>query len=296
MADVKRRWPWQARHISWSDDTEHTGMVQDESREGDSVPAPSRWVTEPQADLSPYGFSEDDGGLRQVESGAWRKAFSAPTKPSQGFVPRTSSGPIRNHPVPKKSSRASSTLMWQTFCAAVLVGIGYFVQHADEPIAKSVDTQTQSVFDTDYTDKVQPMVAKAFSDLHLSVPTFGGSAVKLHSPLQGTIVDDYGKNHPEVWIAAAAGSSVQAAGSGTVLTVVKSGNTELVKIDNGSYGTSIYAGLGSVTVKENEYVTSGEVIGKLPTTPSHPALRFSLVKNGQYENPHDFIQFSGGGQ
>lgn len=172
----------------------------------------------------------------------------------------------------------------------------YYVNHDPQPLAASVSAETKSVFSTDYTEAVQPVLAKAFTDLHLSVPAFGGSAAKLHVPIVGNIVDDYGANHPEIWIAAAAQSPVMAAGSGTVLNVVKSGNTELVKIDNGSFGTSIYAGLGSVSVKAHEYVTAGEVIGKLPATPSHPSLRFSLVKNGAYENPHDFIHFSGASQ
>jgi len=152
--------------------------------------------------------------------------------------------------------------------------------------------EAQCGFDTEYTSQVQPTVDKAFASMHLVIPSFGAST-KMHDPLVGTIVGDYGPNHPEIWISAAARKTVMAAGSGTVLTVVSTGGSDVVKIDNGSLGTTIYAGLGSVSVKPNEYVNAGESIGRLPTTPAHPSLRFSLVKNGQYENPHYVISFSG---
>ncbi|MFB5191110.1 M23 family metallopeptidase [Alicyclobacillus fastidiosus] len=296
MPDVKRKWPWQVKHTSaepYPDERNSTSRADSE----ESLPAPSRWVSEEQSDLSPYGFAEEDAGLRQVESGAWRRAFSGSGQPRKQFVPMHAPKPTQRPAArPNRPSTLSRTMMWQALCALVLVGIVYYVDHHPDSVPPNVTAQTQAVLETDYTANVEPDIDKAFADMHLGNPTFGGSTAKLHAPLNGTVVDDYSSTHPEVWIAGAAKAPVMAAGSGTVLNVVKTGDTELVKIDNGAYGTTIYAGLGSVSVKPHEYVTAAQVIGKLPASPSHPSLKFSMVKNGQYVNPNTWIQLTGASQ
>lgn len=294
MAHIKRKWPWQARDIEEKEVglRQANDVLQDSEEETSSRPAPPRWGEDAQSHLSPYGFSEDDAGLRQVESGAWRRAFPAKSAASRRqFVPNKGRPMDNNRPASSRANRFSSTLTWQVFCAAALVGAGYFVEH-NAKVMTAIGGETQMVFDTDYTSQVQPAVDRAFADMHLAIPTFGATS-RLHAPMAGTIVNDYGPNHPEIWIAGNPNETVMAAGSGTVLTVVKSGSTDVVKIDNGAFGTTIYAGLSQVSVQANEYVNAGESIGRLPTTPSHPSLRFSLVKNGQYENPHGVIEFSG---
>lgn len=298
MAGAKRRWPWQARDIKGDDVATPSDDELDQTRNSHterSRPAPSRWTEGGQTNLSPYGFSEDDAGLRQVESGAWKRSFSTKSSSTkQRFIPKTNPVSGNGQRPDRARSRFSLTFAWQIFCAAVLVGAGYFVEHNSKAMS-AIGGETQAVFNTDYTSQVQPTVDRAFADMHLSIPSFGAST-RLHEPLAGSIVDDYGPNHPEIWISGNADEPIMAAGSGTVLTVANSGGEDVVKIDNGSYGTTIYAGLGNVSVKVNEYVNAGEAIGRLPTTPSHPSLRFSIVKNGQYENPHDLIAFSGHAQ
>jgi murein DD-endopeptidase MepM/ murein hydrolase activator NlpD len=303
MAGAKRRWPWQANDIGGQADrlkTEAQGTYSEEFEEDDwddSRPAPTRWISSGPHTPSPFGFAEDDGGLKQVENGAWRRAFSAPsTSREKRFVPRTHVPQNRSSTRSPHPNSYSNKLVWQTICAALLVGGSYFVAHNSNPHALSVFDQANSLFQTDYTDRVQPLLAKAFSDMHVSVPTFGSSSHILQAPLVGEIVADYSSSHPEVWISASANTQVQSIGSGTVLNVAKSGKTYVVKVDDGVVGTSIYAGLGAVSVKENEEVSPGEAIGRLPSTPSHPMLRYSLVKNGEYLDPHQEIQFSGVGQ
>ncbi|GMA60583.1 M23 family metallopeptidase [Alicyclobacillus fastidiosus] len=295
MPDVKRKWPWQVKHTSDEPYTDEQSSRSQSPEE--SLPAPSRWVSEEQTDLSPYGFAEEDAGLRQVESGAWRRAFSGTGQPHKQFVPmhgaKSAQRPVARY---NKPSNLSRTMMWQALCALVLVGVVYYVDHHPDAVPTSVKAETQAVLETDYTANVEPDIDKAFADMHLGNPTFGASAAKLHAPVNGTVVDDYSSTHPEVWIAASAKAPVMAAGSGTVLNVVKSGDTELVEIDNGTFGTTIYAGLGSVSVKPHEYVTAAQVIGRLPASPSHPSLKFSMVKNGQYLNPHTWIQLTGASQ
>lgn len=296
MADVKRKWPWQIKHIDTSSTAEYDAL---DSRVAEERPAPSRWRTEtdgedayrsPESDLSPFGFAEDDATLRQVESGVFnqksRLRVGGTRRQFQPVTSRTS--PAQK--ITRTGNRASATFVWQLFCALVLVGAGYMVEH-DPSIPATITTQTQDVFNTDYTSQVQPSVDAAFADMHLAIPTFGAVGNELHPPITGSIIADYGVNHPEIWLSGNPNETVMSAGSGTVLDVLKAGSTYLVKIDNGSFGTSIYTGLQRVSVQANEYVNAGESIGRLPTTPSHPVLRFSLVKNGSYENPHDFIHF-----
>ena len=86
---------------------------------------------------------------------------------------------------------------------------------------------------------------------------------------------------------------VQAAAAGTVLGVYHTGSTYLVKIDHGSYGVAFYAGLGFVDVQPDEVVLAGAEIGTLPARPAHPVFRFSLEKDGKYENPAQFVTFAG---
>ncbi|GEO25823.1 hypothetical protein AAC03nite_16080 [Alicyclobacillus acidoterrestris] len=300
MPNVKRKWPWQGSLRSRPEKREQDLLAAPEtthSSSDESRPAPTRWVSEGQSDLSPYGFAEDDAGLRQVESGAWRRAFSGGGQsrtPHKQFVPMSSARTRPPSVNSNKPSYLSRTIVWQTFCALVLVGVVYYVDHHPDAVPPEVVSQAQTVLQTDYTADVAPSIDKAFADMHISAPQFGATtAVKLHNPVSGTIVEDYSSTHPEVSIAGTAKAPVLAAGSGTVLNVVNVGDTKLVRIDNGALGTTIYDGLGSVNVKAHEYVTAAEVIGKLPASPSHPALKFSIVKDGNYENPHAVVNFDG---
>lgn len=178
MPNVKRKWPWQGSLRSRPERREQDLLPAPEtthSSSDESRPAPTRWVSEGQSDLSPYGFAEDDAGLRQVESGAWRRAFSGGGQsrtPHKQFVPM-SSARTRPSPVkPNKPSYFSRTIVWQTFCALVLVGVVYYVDHHPDAVPPEVVSQTQAVLQTDYTADVAPSIDKAFADMHISAPQF----------------------------------------------------------------------------------------------------------------------------
>ncbi|EJY55955.1 Peptidase M23 [Alicyclobacillus hesperidum URH17-3-68] len=299
MARVKRKWPWQSpsrlKHEHWANGAlprDGSGPVKTDASE----PAPRRWIVDADEDkslqkqpvsppVSPYGFADDDGGMRQVESEIWRRPPMGSMKQSRGrsFVPATGAGP---------RARFGANWAWQLLGAVVLVAVGYTIQH-DPRIPASVAARAVSVFDTDYTSSVQPSIDRVFAKLHLRPPSLEAVSGPMHAPVFGSIVADYGPDHPEVWIAGDAGDVVQAAASGTVLTVVKSSGSYLIKIDHGVLGTAVYSGLASASVQPDEFVSAGEAIGRLPSTPTHPVFRFSLVKDGKYENPHQYISFPG---
>lgn len=269
-------------------------------RDGEGQMAPSRWVNGP-VDVSPYGFADDDGTVRQVESVTWRRAFGNKSK-SQYFIPTASkiSSSAQESPYFRKTSvqagRFRSLLLLQSGFAAVLLFSGVYAHQSNQPMAAHVDRLFAQVFDTDYTNRITPKVDAVFAQYHISLPTFGesSSGTTLQSPVNGTITADYVANsHPEIWLAAPAGSAVVAVGTGSVTKAQSAGNGQyLVEIDNGQDGYTLYVGMQSMTVKVGETVYSGQVIGRLPNNPERPILRFSMLKNNQFENPHEFIRFS----
>ncbi|GMA55894.1 hypothetical protein GCM10025858_03970 [Alicyclobacillus sacchari] len=202
MARVKRKWPWHSptrgQGDEWSNVPRNTsGFGGTDAGE----PAPRRWVVEADEDgglhnppVSPYGFADDDGGMRQVESEIWRRPPMSSGKQSRGrsFVPATGTGP---------RARFGANWAWQLFGAVVLVAVGYTIQH-DPRIPASVAARAVSVFDTDYTSSVQPSIDRVFAKLHLRPPSLEAVSGPMHAPVFGSIVADYGPDHPEVWIAA----------------------------------------------------------------------------------------------
>lgn len=311
MPESKRRWRWRSPVTQGFAPEKSSDPFRGETDRDplDAPRGPSRWVDtsdeEPVYDgkqivsnLSPYGFADDDASMRQVEGEIWRRPVGLGSTASSHetasrrtrFVARADSS--RSSAPRIQKSSPSSHFLWQLFLSAVLVGTGFFVTR-DSKVPSSIDTKAQSVFETDYTAAVQPALNSMFTKFHIAAPAFTVANASLHAPMRGTIVDDYGANHPEIWLAGQANQIVQSAGSGTVITVTKSAGSELVRVDGGASGTAIYDGLGTVSVKVDEYVNSGESIGRLPKSPTHPILRFALVQHGKYVNPHDFIQFSG---
>jgi len=256
----------------------------------------SRWVRQSAAP-SLYGFADEDGTMRQVDSSTWQAPFTQSTanNSSRRFVPkRASRGSVPQTPA---RPNTSSPWMWQTICAAALVVGGLYVHHGQTAIAQKISGVYSYTFATDYTSQTWPVVDRFLVNHHIALPAFGlTSSISVHIPMSGNIVQDYNKtNHPEIWIQGTATEAVLAAGSGVVKQIQTSTGNEMMEIDAGGIGTMIYAGLGSVSVKTGESVYAGEIIGRLPATPQTPQLRFSMTKDGQFENPHDFIHFAQSG-
>ncbi|WDL96996.1 M23 family metallopeptidase [Alicyclobacillus sp. ALC3] len=244
-----------------------------------------RWLSEAS---SPYGFSDEDGSLKQGDADTWRKAFSGSSQqPSEavraagGRKPPTSAGP--------------STWWYQLVAAAVLVAGGVYSVHAHTAVAADVRGVYQSAFAQDQGTALWTRVNRFMVNHHIAIPglstNFG--AIKMHVPLQGSIVRNYSVGQPEMLIQGTAGEHVLAAGSGTVTKVAQLSGGDLIEINHGSIGTTWYTGVVKPTVRVNEYVTAGEIIGQLPATPAHPTLQFALEKNNRFENPHDYIVFPG---
>ena len=105
------------------------------------------------------------------------------------------------------------------------------------------------------------------------------------------------RTHDGIDIAAAVGTPVLAACSGTV-TAIESDDLlgTCVRIVNDRGYESTYANLQSVpTVGEGQYVSAGQVIGSVGTTSliessSAPHLHFSVTKDGKAIDPNEFLK------
>jgi len=247
----------------------------------------TRWVGE---GVSPYGFSDEDGTLKQLDSPNWRRSLPAVKK--QRFIPissrwQTPQSPTTSLPVRK----SGSTLVLQSAFAVALVALGLYAQQGQSSLASTLQRTYRSVFSQDYSGTVLPVVENFLSSHHLSFPAWASpGAIRLHVPVSGSVVTDYSPEHPEMVIQGTSKESVLASGSGVVTQVQPLSGGSLVIINHGQLGVSIYAGIGTVAVHKGEYVTTGQVLGHLPTT-AHPTLRFSIEVKGKYVNPHDYIHF-----
>lgn len=246
----------------------------------------ARWLGE---GGSPYGFSDEDGTLKQLDSSNWRRILNSNRK--QRFVPVESrwQGTSSRNLAP--TEKTGSTWMFQSILAVGLVALGVYASHTQTALAAKVDSVYKSVFSQDYSTTVVPAIDNFLSAHHISVPAWAESgAIRLHVPMKGSIVTDYSTQHPEMVIQGTSKEAVLATGSGVVSKAESLSGGSIVVVDHGKLGVSIYDGLGSMAVHQGEYVSSGQVLGHLPAS-GHPDLRFSMEQNGHYVNPHDYIVF-----
>jgi len=114
-------------------------------------------------------------------------------------------------------------------------------------------------------------------------------------PVNGKIVESYAKSGHGVKIAAPGGSEVYAIFTGQVQRVTKDpegGITVLVKHRN--QVTSAYEGLESASVKPNDWVETGQSLGRLGVAGSpdtENVLVFATVQNGKTIDPEDVVSF-----
>ncbi len=269
--------------MSRNEHTSHGNSIDEEDRQ-----PPSRWLKE---DFVPHGFADDDGALKQIESPVWRNIYQPGRLSEQSSVNMNEIPTMVHRPHVLKRDTKSLFLLQLFIAGMMVVGVA-FVEHNQRPAAKDIHQFVTRVFSTDYTEQIVPTMSELLNKFHFSVPTFGvHAAVYMHAPLEGKINADFSSSHPEIWVDGSADAPVMAAGSGMVIKVVNSSGNSQIEIDHGAIGESIYSGLGSVSVRVHEYVDSGQVIGRLPTGEAKPILRFAMIKNGQFENPHDFIHF-----
>ena len=112
---------------------------------------------------------------------------------------------------------------------------------------------------------------------------------KFRWPLSGTVITDFATSRSGINIAAAEGTAVRAAESGTVIytgsAVQGYGNLVLIKHDNGY--VSAYAHLKDITVAKGEVVNRGDAIGSTGMTGgvARPQLHFELRKGATPVDP-----------
>lgn len=122
-------------------------------------------------------------------------------------------------------------------------------------------------------------------------------------PVQGEITKNYNESelqysstygdmrvHTGIDIACENGTSVSAAGNGTVLTVEENsalGTT--VSIDHGNGITTRYSAISGTSLKPGDKLSAGDIIGTTATVPGECAdqshLHFEVLKNGHPSDP-----------
>ena len=137
-----------------------------------------------------------------------------------------------------------------------------------------------------------------------TLPAAAQSSVKaLAWPINGTVTMQYGSRvHPTfktkifnsgIDIRASAGTPVKAAGPGEVLYQGwLRGLGQVVIIDHGGDLTTVYAHLGSTSVREGSRVNTGAVIGRAGNTGTDAeyGLHFEVRRNGSAVNPMNYLR------
>ncbi|MBP3783003.1 MAG: M23 family metallopeptidase [Butyrivibrio sp.] len=103
---------------------------------------------------------------------------------------------------------------------------------------------------------------------------------------------DSATGNPIVLLESAAGNSVIASGSGTILTVTtdaKFGN--IVTIDHGNGYVSIYRNSGDPLVTEGSQIDKGDIIFVI--TDDNTTLGYQIQQNEQYIDPEELIEING---
>lgn len=128
-------------------------------------------------------------------------------------------------------------------------------------------------------------------------------------PVDGSIIKDYSDTalqysatygdmrlHTGIDIAAATGTDVKAAGTGTITSVEDSATYgKTVIIDHGDGITVKYCGLDSISAKQGDKVTGGDIIGTVGTVPcecsdkSH--IHIEVIKDSKHISPLKALGF-----
>lgn len=130
---------------------------------------------------------------------------------------------------------------------------------------------------------------------------FASNKGKLPWPVEGVIVDRFGKHrHPVyenvemqndgVTLTVKRGSQVKAVFSGTVTRIfVMPGYNQCVLVSHGNYYT-MYTMLKTVSVKLNQKISTGDVIGTVDTIGGEDQFHFELWKDVEPQNPESWLR------
>ena len=132
--------------------------------------------------------------------------------------------------------------------------------------------------------------------------SYTGSGFTWPCPSSHTITSQYGyrihpilgtsKLHNGIDVGAAYGSSIVAADSGTVIAAgYNSSMGNYVMIDHGGGITTVYMHASSLLVSSGQSVSRGQQVAKVGSTGLSTGnhLHFSVMKNGSYVNPWDYL-------
>ena len=130
---------------------------------------------------------------------------------------------------------------------------------------------------------------------------FASNKGKLPWPVEGVIVDRFGKHrHPVyenvemqndgVTLTVKRGSQVKAVFNGTVTRIfVMPGYNQCVLVSHGNYYT-MYTMLKTVSVKLNQKISTGDVIGTVDTIGGEDQFHFELWKDVEPQNPESWLR------
>lgn len=131
---------------------------------------------------------------------------------------------------------------------------------------------------------------------------FAANRGKLPWPVEGVIVDSFGKHkHPVyenvempqndgVTLAVKRGAQAKAVFNGTVTRIfVLPGYNQCVLVSHGNFYT-LYSMLKSVSVKLNQKVSTGDVIGVVDTIGGEDQFHFELWKGFEPQNPENWLR------
>ena len=131
---------------------------------------------------------------------------------------------------------------------------------------------------------------------------FAANKGKLPWPVEGTIVERFGKhNHPVyqnvqlpqnngVTLLVRHGAPVKAVFGGTVSQiVVLPGYNQCVLVNHGEYFT-LYSKLKSVSVKAGQKITTGQEVGTVDTIGGEDLFHFELWKGSDPQNPENWLK------
>ncbi|MBU1002845.1 MAG: M23 family metallopeptidase [Proteobacteria bacterium] len=164
-------------------------------------------------------------------------------------------------------------------------------------VAKKMVNLTKAQLDRHYREQAQAMMVlgdvspERFWDAHFQRPVPGGlsSTYGLRRIFNG----EPRKPHAGVDFRGAQGSPVKAVAPGEVrLTGDHYFSGNIVYIDHGLGVVSVYCHLSSIEVSEGQFVSAGQVLGKVGATGrvTGPHLHFGLSVLGQYVDPMPLIE------
>ena len=131
---------------------------------------------------------------------------------------------------------------------------------------------------------------KELPKVEVPEPTRSSSAQMVY-PVQGKIIRTYAKGKNDgIDIAAAAGTAVKAADSGTVAAITKdSNNVPIIVIRHDAKLLSVYANVDQISVNKGDTVSRGQSIATLRDEPS-PYVHFEVRNGFESVDPLPFLQ------